>query len=132
MSTEIEGKDIDDMLDDIPKDAEPDEAPEPPYEFELWLSTDGKHSVHVKADSAEGKRKALIVATETYDYIISRYGTKQAQAVKEYSKNGDNKEVNPETCPHTTTKFTQSHTDKNPGRWFKSCVECKKFLGWQS
>lgn len=105
------------------------------YDFELWLSTDGKHTVKVAAKTHEGKKKALKVATETYDYILTRYGTKQGQAVKEYGKENGAKPptvtvVNPETCTHVEVKFAQSHTEKNPNRWFKSCKTCKKFLGW--
>jgi len=99
------------------------------YDFELWLSSDGKHTVKVTSKTAEGKRKALKVATDTFDYILERYGTKQALSVKEYG-NGK-KEVKPEECKHTNVKFAESHTEKNPGRWFKSCRDCKAFLGWR-
>ena len=107
-----------------------EELGESKYEFELFLSTDGKHTIHVKAFDAPGKRKALRVATETYNYILTRYGTKQAQVVKEYGK--ENGEIKPdqEICKHTNVKFSQSHTEKNPGKWFKSCTDCGKFMGW--
>ena len=101
------------------------------YTFEVWLSTDGKHSIHCTATTPEGRREAMRVATENYDYIVTRYGTKQAQAVREYSKENGKPEVNQETCSHTQVKFTQSKTEKNPGRWFKSCAICGKFLSWQ-
>jgi len=103
----------------------------PKYTFEVWLSTDGKHTIHCTADTPEGRREAMRVATENYNYILARFGTKQGQAVKEYSKENGTKEVNQETCQHTQVKFAQSKTEKNPGRWFKSCVTCGKFLGWQ-
>jgi hypothetical protein len=106
----------------------------PHYTFEVWLSTDGKHSVHCVADTPEGRREAMRVATQEYDYILERYGTKQAQAVKEYGKgNGDAKpeQVNQDTCKHINVRFAQSKTEKNPGRWFKSCADCGKFLGWK-
>lgn len=35
-----------------------------------------------------------------------------------------------EQCPHINTKVAQSHTEKNKDRTFKSCLDCKKFLGW--
>jgi len=126
-------EDIDEVLEEFeekPKVEKPVEV-EPKYEFELFLSTDGKHTVHIKADTKEGRKKALAVATETYDYIKTRYGTKQGQAVREYSKNGESK-PDQSTCSHENIKFAQSKTEKNPGRWFKSCKDCGKFLGWKS
>lgn len=113
---------------------QPNEVPEKDrnaeYEFELFLSTDGKHTVHVKSDR-DNKNRAMKVATETYDYILTRYGTKQGQAVKEYGNGRQAPEVNQETCKHVNVKFAQSKTDKNPDRWFKGCRDCGKFLGWQ-
>lgn len=35
-------------------------------------------------------------------------------------------------CPHPTFKLLQSHSEKNPGRWFKSCGTCKAFIGWST
>lgn len=100
------------------------------YHFEVFLSTDGKHTVHVTADDEKGKRKALRVATDTFDYLLSRYGTKQGQAVKEYSK--DAKQINQEDCNHVNRKFLQVKKEgKNQGRWFSTCPDCKKFLGWK-
>ena len=100
------------------------------YEFELFLSTDGKNTVHVKANR-KNANKALKAATETYDYIKARYGTKQALSVKEYG-NGKAQEVSQQSCKHTNVAFKESKTEKNPGRWFKSCKDCKAFLGWKS
>lgn len=120
----LEAEEIEEVMDKA------EELNEPKYEFELFLSTDGKQTVHVKAFDAAGKRKALTVATETYDYILARYGTKQGQAVKEYAKPSESP-IAPETCPHTNVKFVQAHTPKNEGRWFKTCVDCKKFISWQ-
>lgn len=56
------------------------------YTMEIWLSTDGKHTVKTASSTPEGNKKALEVAIATYDQIVAKYGTKQAQAVKEYSK----------------------------------------------
>ena len=122
---DINSEEIEEVMDKV------EELNEPKYEFELFLSSDGKHTVHVKAFDATGKRKALTVATETYDYILTRYGTKQAQAVKEYGKENGEAKPDQETCKHTNVKFAQSHTEKNPGKWFKSCADCGKFLSWQ-
>ena len=110
-----------------------EEGREKKYTLELFISTDGKHTVHVTTDDPNSRREAVAKAMEIYDYLKARYGTKQAQAVKEY-RNGNFEKggVNQETCPHTNVAFKQSRTEKNPGRWFKSCRDCGKFLGWQS
>jgi len=56
------------------------------FEGEVWLSTDGKHTVRVLAKNSESRAIALNWAKEVYEKIVERYGTKQAQAVKEYAK----------------------------------------------
>ncbi len=56
------------------------------FEGEVWLSTDGKHTVRVLAKNTESRAAALNWAKEVYEKIVERYGTKQAQAVKEYAK----------------------------------------------
>ncbi len=43
----------------------------------------------------------------------------------------DDDQAKQDACSHIDIKFVQSQTDKNPGRWFKSCKDCGKFLGWQ-
>ena len=44
---------------------------------EVFLSTDGKHTVHVKASTKEGRKAALNWAKLVYEGIKSNYGTKQ-------------------------------------------------------
>ena len=102
------------------------------YELEMFLSTDGKHTVHVIVKNPNARRTAVKKAMEMYDYIEARYGTKQAQSVREYAKEANGKTISQENCQHTQMKFAESKTEKNPGRWFKSCISCGKFLGWQS
>ena len=107
--------------------------------IELWLSTDGKHTVKLETNELDNtKRKTAIAKTmDLYDFVLARYGTKQAQAVKEYGngKSGmqtyDDDKAKQDACKHLNIKFLQSKTEKNPGRWFKQCADCKKFLGWQ-
>ena len=111
-------------------DAEEQDVTEASFEFEMYLSTDGKHTVHVKADTRKGRTQAIAYAMKNYDFILTRYGTKQGQAVKEYG-NGKPK-VSSTDCKHTNIKFAQSKTEANPGRWFQSCKDCGKFLGWKS
>lgn len=102
------------------------------YKLSIFLSTDGKHTVNVEVEDQESRHEATRKAMELYDYILARYGTKQAQAVKEYAQNGNAQQINKEDCKHEQMKFMQSKTEKNPGRWFKSCATCKSFLGWQT
>lgn len=101
------------------------------YKISLFLSTDGKHTVHVEVNDPKSRHEAIKKGTELYDYILSRYGTKQAQAVKEYG-NG-RKEADPAACRHVHIGLFQAKKEgPNQGKWFKSCRDCKKFLGFQS
>jgi len=56
------------------------------FEGEIWLSTDGKLTVRMKAETPEGRFAGAKWAKDTYEAIVKRYGTKQAQAVREYKK----------------------------------------------
>jgi len=73
--------DIDDVL--------IDEASGGEFEGELYLSTDGKNTVHVKASTKEGRKEALKWAKLVYEGIKSNYGTKQELNVKAYDKTED-------------------------------------------
>ena len=53
------------------------------YKMELWLSTDGKHTVKVDILDNEHFTEALKDAATLYDKIVEKYGTK---AVKSFSK----------------------------------------------
>ena len=55
------------------------------YKLTLFMSTDGKHTVSVVVDAPDSRKDAILAAEKLYDYIKFKYGTKQAQAVKEYS-----------------------------------------------
>ena len=63
--------------------------PEGEFESEVWLSTDGKHTVHVTAKDEQGRKAAGAWAVVVYDKLKERYGTKQGQAKMEYSKDPD-------------------------------------------
>lgn len=133
MNGEIDSKDIEEVISDYPELPE-ETKDEFNGELEIYLSTDGKNTVHLKTSEPDkSKRQKMIAkAMELYDFVLARYGTKQAQAVKEYGKENGHVEVKPEDCKHVNIKFAQSKTEKNPGRWFKSCIDCKSFLGWTS
>lgn len=66
------------------------------FKSTVYLSTDGKNTVTIEADTDEGRKRALKWAKLTYDRIRAVYGTKQSQSVKEYGKatNG-----NTNVCP---------------------------------
>ena len=137
--------DMEDAAEEITDNADPDWIKEPEgvektgeFDFELFMSSDGKHTVHVTVKDQKARKEAIATAMNAYDYVLARYGTKQAQAVKEYG-NGrsgmqrfDDDKAKQDACKHINVKFVQSKTEKNPGRWFKSCKDCGSFLGWQS
>lgn len=56
------------------------------FEGSVFLSTDGKQTVSIKANTKDGRKAGLFWAKAVYDKLIITYGTKQRQAVKEYSK----------------------------------------------
>lgn len=103
------------------------------FDLRVFLSTDGKHTIEVsKANSTSKERKEMLAkAMDAYDFVVKRYGTKQGQAVKEYGKESKDK-VDQDKCDHSETTFKQSKTEKNPGRWFKQCIKCGKFMGWRT
>lgn len=104
------------------------------YTLEVFMSTDGKHTVHVTTDDPTSRHEAVKKAMEMYDYVLARYGTKQAQAVKEYGngKTAEAPKVDQGSCSHVNVQFYQVKKEgPNTGKWFKSCKDCKKFMGWQ-
>lgn len=56
------------------------------YILEGFLSSDGKNTVHFKAFTADGKKAGMKAAEAMFERWRTLYGTKQGQAVKEYSK----------------------------------------------
>jgi len=75
------------------------------YTLEIYLSTDGKHTVKTTSDTVEGNKKAYEVAVAMYDQIVAKYGTKQAQAVREYEKETGQELGN---CPKCGAKMLMS------------------------
>lgn len=109
-------KDIDDVLQEA--------ASAGNFEGEVWLSTDGKHTVRVKADSKDGRKDALNWAKLVYEGIKASYGTKQEQAVKAYSKEAEKQEE----CQHPETTELTVKNGKNAGRKFLKCNVCGTFV----
>jgi len=60
-----------DMKEVANKLLQPDE-----YKIELFLSTDGKHTVRYDADTPEGRKRGLEAAMALFDAIKKKYGTK--------------------------------------------------------
>jgi len=58
------------------------------FEGELFLSSDGKNTVHIKASTKEGRKAGLTWAKSLYDKLMHTYGSKQSISVKEYAKEG--------------------------------------------
>jgi hypothetical protein len=56
---------------------------------ELFLSTDGKNTVHVKSATAEGRKAGLKWAKLVYDGMRSAYGTKQQLNMETYDTKED-------------------------------------------
>jgi len=70
---EMEIDDFDKGVESVLDGVEEDTAK---YEGELWLSTDGKHSVHIKADTTAGRREGADWAMRIYKRIVANLGTK--------------------------------------------------------
>lgn len=74
-----EREEVEEIFDDI-------EGRTAQFEGEIWLSTDGKHTVRVKAETPRGRKIGGKWAFDLYQRLVEELGTKQAQAVREYSK----------------------------------------------
>jgi hypothetical protein len=75
--------------DDVLDEAGFETSNEGNFESEIFLSTDGKHTIHIKANTPKSRSEAWKWAINTYDLIKEKYGTKQAQSVREYNKEED-------------------------------------------
>lgn len=105
------------------------------YELTVFMSTDGKHTVSGKATKAEAKAQMWIELQELYDVLEMRKGTKQEQNIKAYNKTDEEKKeeakAKQEVCAHPNVKVLQVNKDgPNKGKYFKTCRECDKFLGF--
>ena len=99
------------------------------YELEVWMSTDGKHTVRGKATTTEGKKLMYGAVVSIFEQIKGRYGTKQALNAAVYDKPAEN--VDPSTCKHARTKTLKVRKEgANQGKEFLTCLDCKKFVGF--
>ena len=56
------------------------------FEAEVFLSTDGKHTVHFKAQTSNGRVQGYVWARETYKNLVEAFGTKAQMWEKTMSK----------------------------------------------
>lgn len=109
--------------------------PEGEFESELFISTDGKHTIKVKATTNEGRRSGARYAQNMYKWLVQTYGSKQSYASKEYKKADEEQKKDKKDCTHppdATTIKTSSGRSKpeNAGRRYKSCLDCGSFISW--
>ena len=83
-------------------------------ELELFLSTDGKHTVNIRTTT--DKEVSVQKAMELYDFIKEIYGTKQAQAKSEYSKPTEDQLNSESFCP--VHKVEMRKYEKNGKSWY--------------
>ena len=62
------------IIDEVMEPKLPGKQPE--FEGEIYFSTDGKHTVHAKATTPEGRKAGLDWAFKAYERITVRLGTK--------------------------------------------------------
>jgi len=71
--TDIDPNEIEEVFD---KAEEVAGIKEPQFKGEIYLSTDGKHTVHIEADTKEGRKAGGLWALEAYKWIAKELGTK--------------------------------------------------------
>lgn len=66
------------------------EEPKEEFESQLFLSTDGKMTVSIKATTPEGRKAGARYAKDMYFWLKENFGSKQGYAVKEYKSAEEN------------------------------------------
>lgn len=108
------------------------------FKGEVYLSSDGKNTVHFEADTPEGRTAGGEWAIKVYRALEKEFGTKADMWERTINKGNRSMEKKPsivkedqDSCPHTTFKVLQVKKEgSNKGKWFKTCENCKKFLSW--
>ena len=101
------------------------------FEGELWLSTDGKNTVRVLSSTPEGRKAALEWAKRVYDAVKEWYGTKQAQAVREYGNNHETEASETFKCGTCGLPADYRSGVKNGRKWAGVfCSENKDHVKW--
>lgn len=91
------------------------------FEGEIFLSTDGKNTVHIKSDTPEGRAHGWEWAKRVYDEIKGQYGTKQQLNKETYQASSADVDTNsPSYCPIHKTMMKKYEKD---GRsWYSHMV----------
>ena len=87
------------------------------FEYELFLSSDGKNTVRVKAQTKEGREAANIYAKRVFDRLIARYGTKAEQYTKANSTQTNGK-VAPICGIHGSAAVWKEGESKTTGKHY--------------
>ncbi len=56
------------------------------FEGTVFMSTDAKHTVSIKANTPEGRKQGMIWMKQVYSRLMEVYGSKQENAAKAYKK----------------------------------------------
>ena len=99
--------------------------PEAKFEGEIFFSTDGKHTVHAKADNAEGRKAALDWAFRAYKQVLGNFGTKADMWSGNMNGNGKAKVDAPICKYHNKPMSWKEGVSKTTGKpyAFWSCTE---------
>ena len=92
-------------------------------QLELYLSTDGKHTIRVYAEDEKEFDLLVAKAKGIYENIVKEYGLKG-------EKKKEVKKENEQECKHEIEYRIAGERSKFPGRKYKVCKKCGKFLGW--
>jgi len=84
----MEDQDIKDM-DEALDEAKMKTLPDGKFTGEVFLSTDGKNTVHIISDTQDGRKAGLAWAKEVYDRLKEAYGTKQQLNMNTYDPKED-------------------------------------------
>lgn len=89
------------------------------YELELYLSTDGKNTVHLKVEGGkEERQKAAADAIRFFDFIKGRYGTKADLWDGKINGKGAKTEKSPEMkCPDCGGEMWDNRPKKKSGEF---------------
>lgn len=78
------------------------------YELNVFLSSDNKNTVHIKANNAFAIKRGVKAGMELYDLLISTYGTKQQQNVETYDKPKEDSKP----CPNCGGRLLEGKSPK--------------------
>lgn|SRR3990167_4147344 len=107
------------------------------YKLQLFLSTDGKHTVHVETDvmaNKEERKKAIADAMKLYNFVKGMYGTKADMWEGKIGKQPAQATIQPQkVCslcgsPMEYKEGFSKKTNKPWSGWF--CTSVKEHVEW--